>query len=266
MRTERVRFLNLVALVTLSAGSGLLLRGPTAWIGALAVAATAAVAVLLYLSDLEPRGVPLESLLTPAVAAFVGTGAVHLAGLGPWTLPALGAAAGLFAAALTLETRLLGPADAARQRHESQLAPLILALAFAAFAVVAGLAGAEVPAPALGEAAADPAAALPVIAFADGVLALLLGYRVAAARSATVLDAAWAAGTFAIVVGIAGALLRAVGLPRLVGPAVLAAIFYLWHAYRSASAGERRSRRWLWEYLALGAVAALVVAWNLLIR
>src|SRR3990172_8197785 len=66
--------------------------------------------------------------------------------------------------------------------------------------------------------------------------------------------------------GAGAALLRALALPRLLGPAILAGIFYLWSAYRAAPGAERRSAGWLWEYLVLALALAGVVAWNLLVR
>ena len=100
----------------------------------------------------------------------------------------------------------------------------------------------------------------------DAAVAFLLGYRLAAVRVVRVRDAAFAAGTFAVVVGVAAAVLRALALPRLVGPAVLAVVFALWAAYRAAPGSERRSFAWLWEYGILSVAAALAVAWNLLLR
>jgi hypothetical protein len=105
-----------------------------------------------------------------------------------------------------------------------------------------------------------------MMAVADGTVAFLLGYRLSATRAPDLIEAIWAAGTFAVVIGVAAALLRALGLPLLLGPAVLAGTFYLWSAYRSAPAGERRSAGWLVEYFVLLVVLIAAIAWNLLLR
>ena len=61
-------------------------------------------------------------------------------------------------------------------------------------------------------------------------------------------------------------MLRVLELPRLFGPAVLAGVFYLWSAYRDASAAQRRTSAWLLEYGLLAAALVLVVGWNLLLH
>jgi hypothetical protein len=55
-------------------------------------------------------------------------------------------------------------------------------------------------------------------------------------------------------------------LPQLLGPAILAGVFYLWSAYRAAPGAERRSVGWVWEYLILIVALAGVVLWNQLVR
>ena len=65
---------------------------------------------------------------------------------------------------------------------------------------------------------------------------------------------------------MAAVLLRALALPQLLGPAILAGVFYLWSAYRAAPGAERRSVGWVWEYLVLIVALVGVVAWNLLVR
>ncbi len=269
MRTERPRLVNLVALVLLSAGVGIFLQGAAFWAGALLLSAATAYGAFALMADLDPRGVPVESLATPAAAAFATVGLAHLAGAALLALPVLAAGGGLVALTVLLETRLLGPADSGNPHREQQLLVLTVLLAFLCFTSVAGavhggLAGE--PARAGNGTVGVQEASLLLLAFADGLVAFVLGYRLAALRSPSVREASRAAGTFGVVVAASAALIRAIALPRLLGPAVLAAVFYLWSAYRSASGLERRSAAWLWEYLALAGAAALAVAWNLLLR
>jgi hypothetical protein len=268
VRTERPRILNLVALVLLSAGVGIFLQGAAFWAGALLVSAATAYGAFALMADLDPRGVPVESLATPAAAAFATVGLAHLAGAALVALPVLAAGGALVALTLLLEMRLLGPADSADPHRQQQLLVLTVLLAFLCFTSVAGavhggLAGEPGTA---GSSLGVQEGSLLVLAVADGLVAFVLGYRLAALRSPSIREVSRAAGTFGVVVAASAALIRAIALPRLLGPAVLAAVFYLWSAYRSASGLERRSAAWLWEYLALAGAAALAVAWNLLLR
>ena len=268
MRSERSRSLNLVTLVTALAACGLIVATNAVWPVAALVAGATAVGTFLLLAELDPRGVPVEALATPVVAAGALTGLAAFVGVGALSLPLLATGAVLVGAALTLERRLLGPADATHSRARQQLMPFTVLLAFVGFAAVAASVPGGLVEPQTGQQGAGglDEGGLLVLALADGLIAFLLGYRLAALQAPSIIEAAWAAGTFAVVVGAGAALLRAVALPRLVGPAILAAIFYLWAAYRQASGAERRSEGWLWEYLALAGAAALAVAWNLLLR
>ena len=268
MRTERPRLVNLVVLVVISAAIGLFLRGPAFWLGAVLVCAATAYGAFSLMAELEPRGVPIESLIPPAAAAFATVSVGSVAGPTLLAVPVLAGGAALVTAALVLETRLLGPADPTHPRRQQQLVPLVVLLAFLCFtgvagAVYGGLEDVALAAPA--SIAGDEATVLLLVA-ADALVAFALGYRLAAVQSLSVRQAARAAGTFAVVVAVAAALVRAIALPRPLGPALLAGIFYLWSAYRSASGSERRSTAWWWEYAALAAAALLAVAWNLLLR
>jgi hypothetical protein len=83
---------------------------------------------------------------------------------------------------------------------------------------------------------------------------------------ATLRDALWSAFTYAAAIAIGAAALRALEIPRLVGPALLTLAFYLWDAFHAATPSRRRDIRWLWQTLLLAGLGAIVVAWNLLIR
>ncbi|MGI8703660.1 MAG: hypothetical protein ACR2JZ_04005 [Candidatus Limnocylindrales bacterium] len=269
MRTERPRLFNLVMLVTLSAGLLGLLNGAAFWAGAVLLVAVTAFGSLSFLATLDPRGVPVESLATPAAAALSVMGLTHIAGPGLLGMALLVPGALLVASTLEVETGLVGSASEAHARRRGQLVPLMVLLAFLAFTTVSSVvygalddkAGTSGPA----SLSLDEGRLLLLVGI-DALVAFALGYRLAGARSASVLGAARAGGTFAVVIGVAAALTRAIALPRILGPALLAAVFYLWSAYRSASGVERRSAAWLWEYAVLAGAAALAVAWTLLLR
>ena len=108
-----------------------------------------------------------------------------------------------------------------------------LLVAFLAFAGVAAL----VPGGLVRRRAADQAgegANLALLAAADALIAFLLGYRVAALRVTTLRDALWSAATYALAIAIGAAALRAMEIPRLLGPALLTLEFYLWDAFHGA--------------------------------
>lgn len=265
MTSDRSRLLELVLLVSGCAGIGALLDGVPLWLAGAVLATLTAYGTFAILVRHEPRGVPVESLAPPAVAAVGALGATHLAGPGPFAVAALAAGAVLLAASVSLERRLLGPADEVSERRRNQLAQLGLLLAFFAFVGTAGAVPGGLVEPGTGPAPLDEAGLL-LLAAADAIVAFLLGYRLSAVRVVTVRDAAIAGGTFAGVVAIAAAVIRALALPRLIAPALLAVVFALWSAYRAAPRSERRTMAWLWEYGLLALAGAATVAWNLLLR
>ena len=98
---------------------------------------------------------------------------------------------------------------------------------------------------------------LAVLAGADALVAFLLGYRVAALRVTRLRDALWSAATYALAIAIGAAALRAMEIPRLIGPALLTLVFYLWDAFHGASA-RRRDRTWIWQTVLLGIAGSLL--------
>ena len=53
------------------------------------------------------------------------------------------------------------------------------------------------------------------------------------------------------------------GIPRLIGPALLMFLFYLWDVLHGASPARRRDPRWIWQTALLAALGAAVAFWNL---
>ena len=76
----------------------------------------------------------------------------------------------------------------------------------------------------------------------------------------------WSALTYALAIAIGAAALRAMGIPRLIGPALLTLLFYLWDAFAGAAPSRRRDGRWLWQTGLLAVLGLAVIAWNLLLR
>ncbi len=269
MHDRRTRLLNLTALVVaLSVPVGLL-DGPAWWLGVAALMAATAVTTRAS-TDRSWHGLPFAPAALPMLAAFSAAGLTHLAGDGALWLLALACGGALVALTLLAEARLAGPADDRRARLERQVVPLAIVVAFAAFlsaagAITGGLAdvAGQPTDTALG---ALTVSGVLLLALADAAVAAALGYRLAALRTTNLSEALRIAGTYAVVTGLGAALLRVLELPRLFGPAVLAGVFYLWSAYRDASAAQRRTSAWLLEYGLLAAALVLVVGWNLLLH
>lgn len=234
-----------------------------------------AAAIVGALGRGDPRSVPVESVLVPAVLAAASVGAIRFVPPGVAWLPALGLVALALWASIRLETRLAGGTASATEDDRFRVLVSVLGTALVAFAAVAAL----VP-PGFGEAAPpvlgqDPGngqgdrgsdAGLITLVAADGIAAALLGYRTAALRYPRVRDRLWSAATYAVVVAVAAGVARAIDLPRLVGPAVLTLVFYLWDAIHTAAPARRREIRFVWETALLVVLGVVVVAWNLRLR
>lgn len=248
-------------------------EGPALWACAVLTFAALVLAALEVLgTDAEAAGVaaadgvPVEALLTPGLASLAAIGALRLLPIGWLLLPGLAAAGLLVAAGLAIERRILlrpaGPTDADRLAMLS----LLLLISFLGFAGIAAAIPGALAEPTTNRVAAPalPLMDLGLLATADGIMAGLAGYRLAALRAPRLAAAALTALTYAVVVAIAAAALRALAIPRLLGPALLALVIYLWSAYRGAPRTGRRDARWVWELILLTGLGALVVAWNLL--
>lgn len=245
------------------------LSGPPIWAVAVLVLAATILGTLQILAEVDgpdvERGVPVESLIVPAVAALGAVGAIRLVPLGPVIIPAIFAVGVLLDRALAIEERIVGAAQGptADDRTASLVVMLVVALvAFAGIAasVPGGMAGTQ---PAGTPATPMPLQNLLVLALADATVAGLLGYRAAALRTASARDALWAALGYAVVIAIGAAAVRALGIPRLIGPALLMFLFYLWDTLHAAPPSRRRDPRWLWETAILVGLGIAVIAWNL---
>lgn len=261
---------DLCLLVVAIVGLARLLHGPLAWAVAILLLAATLIGSLQVLGQLDvpeaDRGVPIESLILPAVAAIGCLGAISLVPVGVWMIPALAATAFLVDRTLVLEERILAGDRGLSPEDRSSVLVATLLVGFVAFVGV----GALVP----GGLAGGPGGAvaplrlsdLLLLATADAAVAGLLGYRAAALRVISLRDALWSAATYAIAIAIGAAALWAMSIPRLVGPALLTLAFYLWDAFHGASPTLRRDPTWIWQTALLLVLGLIVAGWNLLIR
>lgn len=261
---------DLALLVVVIVALARLLDGPLTWVVALLLLAATLLGSLQVLGQLEgpgtEHGVPIESLIVPAVAAIGCLGAIGLVPVGALMLPALAATAFLVDRTLVMEERILVADRALTPEDRSSVLVATLLVGFVAFVGV----GALVP----GGLAGGPGETIPpmagrdllLLAGADAVVAGLLGYRAAALRLTMLRDVLWSAATYAIAIAIGAAALRAMAIPRLIGPALLTLAFYLWDAFHGASPSMRRDPRWIWQTVLLLVIGLIVAGWNVLIR
>ncbi len=259
----------LAVVVATVATMAALVSGPIVAVVAGLLFLATAFATLRLLADVDgpnaDGGVPIESLIVPAVAALGGALAIRLLPLGAAIVPAVAGVAFVVDRAVATEARIIaapqGPADDDRTRTlVMTLVASVVAFAGVAAVVPGGLAGIDLPgAPTTGL----PLQNLVVLAVADALIAGLLGYRAVALRVARARDAIWAAASYAVAIAIGAAAIRAMGIPRLIGPALLMFLFYLWDTLHAAPPSRRRDPRWIWETAILAAAAVAVAAWNL---
>ncbi len=213
-------------------------------------------------------GVPIESLILPAVAAVACLGAMRLVPFGLWLAPALVATGLLVERCLALEARILRSTSGLDDDGRTTVLVTTLVIAFIAFIGVAATVPGGLAAPGTDGAAGGPLPEgdLLALALADGAIAFLLGYRAAALRVRTIREAVLSALTYAAALAIGAAAVRAREIPRLLGPALLTLVFYLWDALQGATPARRRDGRWLWQVALLVGLGVVVIAWNLLLR
>ncbi len=264
--TPRRRDLEIIA--TTIVGMAVLLTGPLVWAAGALLLGAMIVGTLQVLAaddtDLGERGVPIESLILPPVAAIGCLGAIRLVPLGLAVLPALAATVFLIDRTLAVEAGLLAADRAPTDDDRSMVLVTMLVVALVAFVGVAavvpgGIAGLE---PAGGPVAPLALGNLLVLALADAFIAALLGYRAAALRAMSLREALWSALTYGVAIAIGAAAIRAMGIPRLVGPALLMLLFYLWDVLHGTPPTRRRDPRWLWQTALLAGLGIVVAWWN----
>ncbi|HEX7949889.1 MAG TPA: hypothetical protein VF494_06045 [Candidatus Limnocylindrales bacterium] len=250
-------------------GLSRLVEPPLVWLVAGLLLAAVVLGTLQVLAD-EPGppevgGVAIESLILPAVAAVACVGAIRLVPFGLGLAPALAAAWLLVRRSLALEGRIHRTASGLTADDQTAVLVTILLVSFIGFSGVAAMVPGGLIGPPDGRGFL-PETNLLVLAIGDGIVAGLLGYRAVALRVSRLSDALWSAGTYALAIAIGAAALRAMEIPRLIGPALLTLAVYLWDALTGATPARRRELRWLWQIGLLAALGVVVTAWNLMLR
>ena len=248
-------------------GLSRLLEPPLIWLCAGALLGAMLLGTLQVLHDEAAPvhawfGVPIESVILPSVAAVGCLGAIRLVPFGLWLVPALAITYLIVDRTLEVESRINHGMAALTADDRTSLLVTILLVAFLAFTGVAAM----VPGGLVQSGGALGEANLLVLAAGDALVAALLGYRAASIRVSDVRDALFSALTYAAAIAIAAAALRAMEIPRLVGPALLTLTFYLWDAFISTTPSRRRDRRWIGRIVLLAGLGLIVTAWNLLLR
>jgi hypothetical protein len=215
--------------------------------------------------DEAATGIAVEALIVPAVAAVACLGAIRLVPFGLWLAPALVVTWLLVRRTLALEARIHHAPTGLSADDRTAVLVTILLVAFVAFTGVAAMVPGGLVELAAGEGPL-PETNLLALAAGDGLIAALLGYRAVALRTANLVDALWSAATYLAAIAIGAAALRAMEIPRLMGPALLTLAFYLWDALTGTHPARRRELRWIWQTGLLAALGLVVTAWNLLLR
>ena len=243
-----------------------LVEGPAIWLLAGLLLAAVLFGSLQVLGEgvaaAAGPGVPVEALFVPGVTAVAVLGSLRLVPPGFLLLPAILLGAWLLLRVLGMEGRVLASQSGASSADRTAVMGTGLVVGFLAFLGCAALVPGSLPEP--GVVSAGPTGAqLATLAGGDALVAFLLGYRVAALRTSNIRDVAWFALTSAVVVAMAALALRAMEIPRLLGPALLVLVFFLWDAMHGTAPVRRRDSRRLWETILLAVLGLLVIAWSI---
>jgi hypothetical protein len=213
----------------------------------------------------QSAGVPIESVILPTGASLAALGAIRLVPIGIVLAPAFVLAGGLVGMALVTELRISRASGPPSSTDRTFVLIEILIVGFLGFAGVAALVPGGLPVPGDVPGALNPTPLAWVgQAGGDAVIALLLAYRAAALRSSNFRDVAWFAITGAAIVAIAAVALRSIEIPRILGPALLVLVFFLWDAIHSGGRTRRRRDPWrIWETAFLAVLAIAVIGWTL---
>jgi hypothetical protein len=213
----------------------------------------------------QSAGVPVESVFVPAAASLAALGAIRLVPIGLALAPAFVLAGGLVGLTMVTELRIARQSGPPSSTDRTVVLTEILLVGFLGFGGVAALVPGGLPTPGQVEGGFNPAPLAWVAhAGADALIAFLLGYRAAALRSSSFRDVTWFALTGAAVVAIAAVALRSIEIPRILGPALLVVVFFLWDAIHSGGRTRRRRDPWrVWETALLAVLAIAVIGWTI---
>lgn len=261
----------LVILAVSVAALGRFVDPPFAWVVVVLLGAAVAVGVVRSLGRHQGhfRGDSLVPAILPALAAAGGLGLLAVVPVGILLVPALFALGCLLELAIRLELRSVAASAAGASEDRTTVLAVALVIAFVAFAGAAALISGGLVEPGGSDApgsSALPGGTLIGLALVDALVSGLLGYRLTVRRERGRRAALWSAGTYATVVAIGAAAIRAVALPRLLGPALLTLVFFLWDAIHGAPPERRRDPRWIWQTALLAILGIVVIAWNVALR
>ena len=232
-----------------------------------AATALGVVAILAALGMFSAFAGSLESGLVPGVLVGVLVLVGHLLAI-DWPFVGFVVVAAFAidqAIAIERATAIAGAPASERWR----IAVLALLCAFAGFAGIAGLlpgalggtgAGFDLPGSPLDE------TAVLLLAGGDALVAGLLGLRLARLGPSSRREAALSAASYAGAIAIGAGLLRAITIPPLLGPPLLAVLFYLWDVFHATTPSIRHDPRWRWQVGLLVVLGAVVIGWNLQLR
>ena len=245
---------------------------PDAYVRPVAIVLLAGVilASLQVVGEADPAGqstgVPIEALLLPGAAALAALGAIRLVPIGVVLAPAFVLAGGLIGLTLVTELRIARASGPPSSADRTAVLIEVLLVGFFGFAGVAVLVPGGLRTPGRGRRARRQALDVMAQAAGDGLIALLLAYRIAALRSSNLRDVAWFGVTGAAVVAIAAIALRSIGSRGSSGRRCSSSC----SSSGTRSTSARRSRRrdpWRrWETVALAALAIAVIGWSIGIR
>jgi len=239
------------------------------WPLALVLLAGVVLGALQIVAEASPAagnaGVPVESLILPGAAALAALGGIRLIPVGIALAPAIILAGGLVGLALVTELRIARSSGPPSSADRTAVLIEVLVVGFLGFAGVASLVPGGLPVPGQGGGAiGSNGVAVLAQAGGDAIIGFLLAYRVAALRSSNLRDVAWFALSGATVVAIAAVALRSIEIPRILGPALLVLVFFLWDAIHSGGrTRRRRDPRRLWETALLAVIGIVVIGWTI---
>ncbi|MGH2511234.1 MAG: hypothetical protein ACRDGQ_00965 [Candidatus Limnocylindrales bacterium] len=273
METRSVERRELVLMAVVVIGLSRLLDGPLSWLVAALLAGSVVFGALAFLGQGRAGTIPVESTILPALAALASLGAIRVVPDGLPILVAVALAGLLLDRTLALERHLqrrISPPSADDRTLVLSVAVLVAFLAFVGSAALVQGGLVEPAGPAVGAGTTGTAAlsepALVVLALVEAFVAGLLGFRLAVLRERNRRAAVWSAITYAAVVAISAGAIRAVALPRLLGPAIVTLVFFLWDGIHGSAPTQRRDPRWIWQTALLGALGLIVIAWNMALR
>lgn len=261
---------DLVLATTIVIGLSRFVEGQLPWVIAALLLGAVMLAGLELIGEVDAAaqtaGIPIESVVLPAVAAAAGVGVIRLVPVGLLVIPGLAVVAWFLTLTLATELRLARSTTPPSAADRTTVLIQGLLAAFGAFAGIAILVPGGVSDAAGGAASPAGVGDLAILALADGFIAFLLGYRIAALRSSNVRDVGWSASMAAGVVATAAVVLRAITIPNVLAAALLVLVLFLWDAIHDGAPARRQDPRRRLETALLVVLGLVVVGWSLGLR